>query len=130
VDHLHGDDHAHTIAAGAFSHAHTIGISSTPHLAAGGFNYVQQGGSMSTDVWGSPAAGTNTKSQQGYGATTAAADRSLAFTSGGPSVGTTAGADRGLTTTGPSTNTSDSSGSGTGHNNLSPYTVASFIIKT
>jgi microcystin-dependent protein len=57
---------------------------------------------------------TNFKSQQGYGTNTGVADRSLAVMS--------QGADRSLTT--------GSVGSGAGHNNMPPFCVVNFIIKT
>lgn len=129
VDHLHYDDHAHTVGAGQGSHAHIIPAAFSVQSGSGA-TFIGTGGSQNTGFSTLPAMGTNSKSQQGYGATTQAADRSLAFWSQGPNIAATAGADRGLTTTGPSTNTSDYYGGNAGHNNLSPYTVVNFIIKT
>jgi microcystin-dependent protein/phage baseplate assembly protein W len=116
VDHLHNDDHYHTVACSAQG------------VAAAG---------ASGAFW-SGAIATNWKSQQGYGATTGAADRSLATTSGacdrdlttgGPSTPYTGAADRGLTTGGPSIDSTTSVGSGSAHNTMPPFLVLVYIIK-
>jgi microcystin-dependent protein len=156
VDHLHYDDHAHVIPAGVLNHSHTIpAVFSDPKGSGGNISYVGNSGSMNTSTWASPAHSTNTKSQNGYGSTTQAndrslntvsnaADRSLAFNSysalqtgytlaawsGGPNVNNTGLCDRALTTSGPSSNYTDATGSNVGHNTLPPYTCINFIIKT
>jgi microcystin-dependent protein len=114
VDHLHYMDHTHPIPAGQFSHAHTIpsALANVTVNSPGGspLSMCQHVLADSTAAATLPAGGTTNAST----AYTSAADRSLAST--------TAGADRDLTT--------GATGGGGSHNNLPPFQVVQFIIKT
>jgi len=120
VDHLHdlqnhyhycsGVDHLH----GLGGHVHASGGPAAINYGttSPGYQFYQ----CTSQNTGGPNTGSN------------AADRSLAFNSGGPGPNNTGAADRGLTTGGPSTG-SDGTGSGSGHNNIPPYVVLAYMIK-
>jgi microcystin-dependent protein len=125
VDHLHGMDHYHNWnAQGSHTHAcsQVVNWGNTQYNTTGtqyqSLTTLNSGSAQywngNTDARATPAGGTVYASQtNGAWVNTGAADRSLAFNSGGPS-----------------TNTSDATGSGSGHNTMQPFIAINKIIKT
>lgn len=129
VNHLHdlqnhthlGANHLHDLQN------HTHGYNSQPQ---GQVQAQSGGGAWALGIGVQVNTGGPTPNNTGF------ADRGL--TTGGPSPNNTGAADRDLTTTGPSTNTTagpnidstTNAGSDSPHNNMPPYQVVNYIIKT
>jgi len=128
VDHLHGDDHYHGIGAGQGNHNHTYSLVGGDTTFSGGqsanHSPLNQFTTASTGAATIPGHNSNYKSQQGFGATTGASDRSLAFNS------YTGYAAISTVSAGPITVSVTDNAGGGAHNNMPPYVTVNYIIKT
>lgn len=124
ANHAHGDDHAHVVTAGQGNHSHTIDLQVVSSFGSGAAAAAHgQVAGASTGASTLPAMSTNTKSAQGYGTTTALADRDLTTGVGYASL---AAAQPPISASGTAANT----GTSAGHNNMPLYCTVNFIIKT